>query len=113
MSFDSLLIHEAVVSRLSDSGERDSVQRPINPDEEIRTFRCRVEQRSSTEEFNQRDAVTTNYLVFFEAGALDHLKSTGRFVVDGLTYEIVGRPNPVNDSIGVHHVEVSARVVEG
>lgn len=113
VSFDSLLIHTAAVSTFADSGERDSGNNPIEPSETVRTLACRIDERSTGEQLGGRDTVTLNVEVVFEPAAVDALQATSTFVVDGVTYEVMGQPRKINDAVGLHHLEVSARVVTG
>lgn len=108
---DHLLIHTAVITKESDSGDRDSANNPINPTQTEITYACRVEQMATTEDLSSRDTVITRYRVFFPSVAFANLLTTGTFVAEGNTHEIMGQPAPVYDGHGLHHVEVESRVV--
>lgn len=63
------------------------------------------------EDLNQRDAVTTSLVAFFEPGTpIDAYK---RVVVDGDVYQVDGAPDLASTPRGVHHLEVHLDRVAG
>lgn len=115
MSFDSLLRHEVVVARqvpVLDAGEPtyDELGHPITVEDDIATWRCRIQQLTAREVANlsQAGAALSDHRIFgrpIDLRAGDRLTAT-----DGRVFELLAVPADAGGQ--GHHYEVLARYVE-
>lgn len=75
------------------------------------TVNAWVAQRTSSEFDQGRVTITTSLGLFLDASAA--IAPGDRVLVDGDTWEVDGRPLPARTPQGVHHLEVSLRMVTG
>lgn len=111
MSFDRLLVQSVTVLTASSTTDRYGNTVVDWTNAASRTVNGWVAQTGSVEELLGRDATTTVAVVFLPAG--DPITAKDRVVLDGVTYEVDGVPNPANSRRGVHHLQVRLKNVEG
>lgn len=112
MSFQGLLVRQAVVAIPGESTDRYGSR---HPDWDTATYieeQCWLDQRSSTENRDDgRDAVIVDAVYYAEATSA--ITEFARVAIDGTTYEVIGRPRAAWTPAGAHHIEADLRAVEG
>lgn len=111
MSFDGLLTQ--TVALLEPAADTDDDGNPVDDWGSATSTDSKglLQQTSAIEVTLGRDTVISDWLLFLPADAA--VDAVARVVVDGSTFEVVGRPDLVRTPRGVHHVEVRLRLVEG
>ena len=110
MSFEQLLIHTVTVYPWAGNTE----DRYGNLSEAWGSgvdYPARVQQDTSAETLINRDTRQTVYTVFLPASAV--ITALSKIDYGSRTLMVVGDPDQVADSIGVHHLEVIAEGFEG
>lgn len=75
------------------------------------SYRGYLEQTSAIEVTVGRDTVISDWLLVLPANA--SASSEARAVIEGSTFEVVGRPDARTTWRGPHHLEVRLRLLEG
>lgn len=105
MSFTGMLYQTAVIHHVSASGTLDDHNKPQEQDTTttVKTF---IEQISVDEDTFLRDTGRTSVRAYFMPDVV--IDQTDRLDVDGVTYEVLGPPEPMGSPRigGVHHLEV-------
>lgn len=109
MSFATLLDSSADVLTLGATGT-DAYNVPVRGVTDSESYPCRLEQTDATEILVGRDTDVSNWLLFLPPDAV--ITPADQVVVDAVTYQVVGEPDPVHGLNGVHHFEVRLRRVE-
>jgi hypothetical protein len=79
----------------------------------VTEYRGWVSQVGSSEDSIQRETATATYLVLLPAEAVIDNTSVVELDDDGRTYRVVGIPNEVHNSRGLHHIEVTIEEIVG
>lgn len=113
MSFRDLLVREATVIQPGETQDRYGSRQPDWSAPALEnTERCWLNQQGSTEDrAGGRDAVIVDAIYFAEPGSA--VTAASRVIVDGTTYEVVGRPRSAWTPRGEHHIEADLKAVSG
>jgi head-tail adaptor len=68
-------------------------------------------QNTATEDLNHRDGEISTWVLYLPADTT--IAATDRVVLDGQTFEVTGPPNPAWTPRGVHHLEVTVKLMVG
>lgn len=114
MSFRSLLISTATVTREVEDGFDDFGNQVATWDVVFEDVPCRLVERGISigggkEDNDDRTTITRSGTLFVEATTT--LSALDRVEVNGETWEVVGSPAAQQNSVGVHHIETSVRLV--
>ncbi len=109
VSFRSLLINTAVVTRLTPDGFDDYGNTVVEWDEVHEALPCRLDDQGGSETTLNQDSIDRRATLFVEASA--ELTALDRVEVDGETWEVTGQPVARRNTVGVHHLEVPLRRV--
>lgn len=106
-----LLTQPATITPRTESG-RDTYGNPITVDgTEVDTFGFWQQDGESDSRTDEDQATSDGWLFLLPSATIAR---TDRVEIAGVTLEVVGRPRrPTRPSLGEHHVEVRARLVEG
>lgn len=102
-----LLFQQASVNRHQATG-LDKYGNAINAVSVLGPFVCRLEESSSTEKLDDRDAVMTSAVIYLMPEA--DIRADDTVTVDGKTYRVVGDPIKRSGFSSLHHLE--AQVME-
>lgn len=111
MSLTSLLVHDITILT---SGSRTT-----RADDAVKDWRNATEttvsgwfsQVGAFEDLDGREAKVTDAVLFLPADTT--ITAADRVRYGGVTYEITGRPHRAATPVGIHHIEVNLRAVEG
>lgn len=109
MSFRSLLIDVATVTRLTPDGLDDYGNTVVEWEEIYEDLPCRLDDQGGTETTLNQNSVERRATLFVEASA--GLTALDRVTIDGATWEVLGQPTARRNSVGLHHLEVPLRLV--
>ncbi|MDH4158659.1 MAG: hypothetical protein OEV62_00195 [Actinomycetota bacterium] len=112
MSIDSLIVDPVTILRSSIAVDRygNTIRDWASPTSTATVGW--VSQRTSSEVTTSRDGEVSDWVGFFLA--CEDIAATDRVVWSGITFEVVGPPNPARrPGESTHHFEVPLRVVEG
>lgn len=109
MSFRSLLIDVAIVTRLTEDGFDDYGNTIATWEEVHAALPCRLDDQGGTETTLNQDSIDRRATLFVEAAA--ELTALDRVEVDGDVWEVTGQPVARRNSVGIHHQEVPLRRV--
>lgn len=70
-----------------------------------------MQQQGQSETTGDRDLRVSSWRLF--SGSTPDLDALARIEWDGLTFEVVGKPNHLTSPRGYHHTEADLRLVEG
>lgn len=115
MSFDSLLIHTVSIRNLVDAASPDDYGNPTYTETVVES-RARVEvsgirENASVEDIVDRDTRITRFRVWLPAGT--DVSGTSNLTWEGRDLRVVGEPSRFDDSVGPHHLELTAEEVLG
>lgn len=111
MTLASLLVHDVSVLTATAVENRYGGTDLDWSNPTIATVKGWVSQRSSTEDFVDRDAQVDQWILFLHPHAT--VTHANRVAWEGIVFEVDGRPNPAWSPRGLHHYEVPLRVVAG
>ena len=109
MSFRSLLISTATVTRETEDGFDDFGNQVATWDVVFEDVPCRLVENGGPEDDDDRTTVTRAGTLFVEGTTT--LSALDRVEVNGETWEVFGAPVPRQNSVGVHHIEAPVRLV--
>lgn len=109
MSFRSLLIDVAVVTRLTEDGFDDYGNVVATWDEVHAALPCRLDDQGGTETTLNQDSVDRRATLFVEASA--QLTYLDRVEIGEELWEVTGQPVARRNTVGIHHQEVPLRRV--
>lgn len=109
MSFRSLLIDVAVVTRLTEDGIDDYGNVIADFVQVHAALPCRLDDQGGTETTLNQDSVDRRATLFVEAAAA--LTYLDRVLVSGDLWEVTGQPVARRNTVGIHHQEVPVRRV--
>lgn len=75
------------------------------------TYKGRLDPGKQDEITTGRDTLVSDATLYIEPGA--DVAATDRVVVDGQTYEVIGKPRQIPGARAVHHPEVALRAISG
>lgn len=110
MSLTTLLAQIATVITMGSTGH-DAYNNPTFGETSRADYPCRIQETAATEIVIGRDTVVSDLILFLPPEAV--ISAVDRVVVDGVTYEVLGTPNPVWGGTGLDHIEAHVRVVTG
>lgn len=112
MTLTALLNRTCTIIRRSESGSTDELGNEI-PDEEAVETVCELQQRNRSEQGNQGEVSSTDWLLILPADT--DIGTGDAVVVDEEVYEMVGDPWPARNprTATESHVEASLRRVVG
>lgn len=109
MSFRSLLIDVAVVTRLTEDGFDDYGNVVVAWEEIHEALPCRLDDQGGTETTLNQDSIDRRATLFVEADAA--LTALDRVEIGEEVWEVTGQPVARRNTVGVHHQEVPLRRV--
>jgi hypothetical protein len=109
VTFRSLLISTATVTRETEDGFDDYGNVVKEWDEIYAAMPCRLDERQGSETIENRNTVERVGTLFAEGSYV--LSALDRIEIDGDTWEVTGPPVPRQNSVSVHHLEVPVRRV--
>lgn len=74
-------------------------------------YKGRLDPGKQNEITTGRDTTVSDATLYLEPGA--DVTAYDRVVVDGTTYEVIGKPRPIPGARAVHHPEVDVRAISG
>lgn len=93
-------------------GAKDELGVPTWIETPVTVPGCFLQPSDTDETLGNVDTVISHFKLFAPAGT--PLTSTGRVVVDGVSYEVRGDPMPWSDNRGIpHHIECYLRRATG
>jgi hypothetical protein len=111
VSLAGLLIHDVdILTAPDDTNRYGGSDRDWSAASSV-TVKGWISQRSTTEDFDGRDAQIDQWILFLHPD--DTITAENRVSWSGITFEVDGRPNPAWTPRGLHHQEVPLRVVAG
>jgi hypothetical protein len=109
VSFRSLLIDVAVVTRLTEDGFDDYGNVVADYVQVHAALPCRLDDRGGTETTLNQDSLDRSAVLFVEASAA--LTYLDRVEVSNELWEVTGQPVARRNSVEIHHQEVPLRRV--
>lgn len=109
MSLQTLLLDTVNVTRPTLSGYDDYGNSETVYSTIYSSIKCRIVESSGLENITERDSTVRNALAFFDAGIT--LSFLDRVIKGSDTWEVSAPPLVLRDSLAVHHLEVSLRLV--
>ena len=92
-------------TRLRPTVNTDAAGAQVEAGTTAAAYACRLERRSTSTGDVAGGTVETGSWVLYLAPDAD-VKASDRVEVDGVEYEVIGDPHPVQSPRGTHHVEV-------
>lgn len=106
MTLSAKLTQTATIVRHPPTGS-DADGNPTFGAPDVTTYPCLLQQTDSTEYVEGERRATTNLILFLPPEAIAETFED-EVVVDGLRYQVQGKPNVLAPR-GVHHIETSVR----
>lgn len=110
MSFDALLVQEAVLTHRATTGAADAEGNTTFAAPTTTTLPCLLQQTSSVEVLDGEERAISDLVLFLPAAAAA-LSFEDEVTVDGTPYLVQGDPDVFRTRRGVHHVEARVKKV--